>query len=368
MARWDNFVAANRFAGLGHSHWFTSEWETQAGIPVDGSNARLRDLSPFTFRLLPPDALLESAAAVEANVNLGANTNGQDTSTLLAAQARSVDLITQAASYANNNARAKTLRSSLSQVTLLGTDNSVLRSALDSGVLSAAQGSGYHSTIVNAATAADITLQLDAILNAPPLTLLVNPTSISLQYSKIQSYQTRTRYGFVFEPWGEDTVKLTISASTGSFLAGASSRAGSDLVQSLRTSSVSGLHHTSKRDSAAWQNFMNLMGFYRNNGYIYDTVGRSHAHLFIGAVAIDYDQWTYVGHIDSLEYSEEEDKPHNVTFNLEFVATRIYDWATQTLTVLPLNSTGPTESAVPSTSSAGESEEEASFPFALFPG
>ena len=94
--------------------------------------------------------------------------------------------------------------------------------------------------------------------------------------------------------------------------------------------------------SKAWQNFQALYTFYLNNGYIYDVLGRSEAHQFIGAIAISYDQWTYIGHIESFEYSYDENMPHRVEFSMEFVASQIFDNADSPSVVLPL--TAPTAS------------------------
>jgi hypothetical protein len=138
---------------------------------------------------------------------------------------------------------------------------------------------------------------------------------------------------------------MSINGSTGAFIAGAadSANVSAESAQfSGETASVSGVQFASKRDSAAWQNLMALYTFYRNNGYIYDTVGESEAHLFIGAVAIDYDQWTYVGHFESFSYSYDEGTPNRIEWSAEFVVSRMYDWASSPSVVLP--QTAPTQS------------------------
>ena len=83
--------------------------------------------------------------------------------------------------------------------------------------------------------------------------------------NKVQQYNDRTRYGYVFQGWGEEQTRLTISAKCGAFSSGGR-----------------GVQYASKRDSAAWQNLMTAFQFYKNNGYIYDTLGKSNAHLFVG--------------------------------------------------------------------------------------
>jgi hypothetical protein len=115
--------------------------------------------------------------------------------------------------------------------------------------------------------------------------------------------------------------------------------AGNTLMQ--ETSSPTGVQFASKRDSAAYQNFTSLFHFYLNNGYIFDQVGGSEAHLMIGAVAIDYDQMTYVGHIESFEYSYQQDQPHRIEWSMEFIVDQQYDHAEAPVVVLPESSPTP---------------------------
>lgn len=339
MAKIGDTPAASRYEGLATGPNVIYTFEVQPGLPVDASNASLRNLSPFTIRILPPDVLFSTAALVEAEINTGVSGVGAGASdAFAAAQRRSVDLITQASRAADGNALADDLANALSTVTLVDVDTSTLQRYVSEGTFLTNQSSEYTSTIVDLATAADIALQLQYILAAPPLTLLINPTDMNINHTKIQSYATRTRYGYIFESWGEEQVKLTFSGSTGGFMAGVGISAGSVSAADGQTSSVSGLQYAAKRDSAAWQNFISLYTFYRNNGYIYDTIGSSEAHHLIGALAIDYDQWTYVGSIDSFNYSYDEGSPHRVTFDIDFTVSRMYDWATAPSVVLPMNS------------------------------
>jgi len=339
MAKIGNTPAANRYAGLSTGPQFVYSFETQAGIPVDGTNENLRNLSPFTLRILPPDVLFSQAALLSNELNTGiSGVGGGASEAYQNAQQQSVDLISQAAQGANGNGLAGDLNQALSTVTLIDVETSVLQSYVTDGQFLTNQDSAYTSTIVNVATAADIALQLQYIVNAPPLTLLVNPDNLSLSFTKIQSYSSRGRNGYIFESWGEEQPTLSISGTTGGFMSGVASAAGNADFGQENTSAPSGLQFAAKRDSAAWQNFMSLYTFYRNNGYIYDTLGGSEAHLFIGAIAIDYDQFTYVGSIDSFSYDYDETKQHTVTFNLEFTVSRMFDWAQSPSVVLPMNS------------------------------
>jgi hypothetical protein len=78
------------------------------------------------------------------------------------------------------------------------------------------------------------------------------------------------------------------------------------------------------------------MQFYRNNGYVYDTLGGSEAHLMIGSVRITYDDVVYEGHIENLNYSFDQESPHRVQFDMEFTAGVIVDQSRASGAVAPM--------------------------------
>ena len=314
MAKIGTAEIAGRYDGIAVGPRQEYSFETQTGFPVDGSSEALREQSPFTLRLLPPDALLEAAALAED----GSTTN--------------VDLITAAALGASQNSVAGQLSTYLSRVSPVEATTAELETFLASGQVFS--GDQAMQTLADALVAADIALQLRRILEAPTLTLLINPNQMAINHTNIQNYATRTRYGFIFERWGEEQPTISFQGSTGAFYAGSTSGA----VGARGTSATaSGRGYAVKRDSASWQNLMSLFHFYRNNGYIYNTVDNSEAHHFVGAVAIDYDQWTYVGHIESFEYGYEAANGERINWSMEFKVDRMYDNAMQNTVVSPLS-------------------------------
>lgn len=301
---------ASRYDGLGVGPRHSYTYENQAGVPVDGTNATVRAYSPFTLQIIPPDPL---------------GTTSTGASNVLSFSAA-------AASAGSNNA-----------------------SATATGLLTAYQGSTYvaaqlreaasaprppgmglppQSILADAYTAADIRVQRDLMSRMPSLTLLVNPTEMTRTFDRIASYQSRTRSGYVYQVWGEQLVKVTFSGSTGGFVAG-SNRGYQGQVE-RDTGSPSGYQWGSRKDSAAWQNFAALVQFYRNNGYVYDVLGRSEAHLMIGAIRIEYDDLVYEGHIENMNFSFDEGSPHRVTFDMEFTASHIYDVSPASGNVAPM--------------------------------
>lgn len=325
---------ASRYDGLAVGPKLTYTYETQTSVPYDGTNKLARLLSPFTLRLVVPEALVEAAGVSATDVNL-----------LGRASKASSDL----------TSKANAIRSSIGIPQVTGTNSASsnltsLQATLSSGqALQTTLGTTERAVITDLVTVADIQYQVEKMLQTPPLTLFVNPNTLSINRSSVQQFSNRTRYGKVFERWGQAQVTLSISGSTGAFAAGnptatagvVQSSAGFAGITNSENEVPTGVQFASKRDSAAFQQLMSLFHIYQNNGYIYDTVGRSEAHLFVGSVAIDYDQMTYIGNIDSFEYGYNEENPHRIEWSMEFTVSRMYDLAEEPVVVTPQSTPTP---------------------------
>lgn len=313
-------LIASRYDGLPMGPAKAYSFETQPGIPVDGGSQLLRDLSPFTIRIIPP-SLVEAALGVDVNLIGRADQSTADFDRTANA-VRSLFGISSVSGAESGQA--------------LGT----LQQLVSAGqVVSSATTTVERTVIVDQYTAADIALQVERILQTPPLTLLVNPDNMSIQYSVVQQYSNRNRYGFIFERWGEGQPTISFSGSTGAFIAGANPVGTNPTL--TETDSVSGLQFASKRDSAAFQNLVSLLQFYKNSGMIFDTINQTEAHHMVGALAIDYDQWTYVGHIDSFDYSYDANEPHRIMWSMNFTVDQMYDNAQAPVAVQPHKAPAP---------------------------
>lgn len=319
----DDLIAA-RYDGMPVGPGLAYSFETQESYPVDAGNPLLRDLSPFTLRVIVP-SLLGADLGVDVNMIGRAN-----------------------AAVQSQEAASNAVRTAFGISTVSGSGQAAVRLASLQQIVSAGQVvSGAttdteRSVFVDATTAADIAYQVERMLQTPPLTLLVNPREMSINYGVIQNYNDRTRLGKVFQRWGESQPTISFSGSTGGFVAAMNPSKFSGNTN--ETTVPSGLQFAAKRESAAFQNFVALYQFYRNNGYIYDTIGRTQAHLMIGAIAIDYDQWTYVGHIESFEVSYTEASQHRVEWSMEFVVEAMYDNADAVVSVQPMIAPTPSPS------------------------
>lgn len=154
----------------------------------------------------------------------------------------------------------------------------------------------------------DYVTQARALATLPPIVFLINPTSFEVSYNSIQAFQEQTRYGFVFQRWGEELPTISISCGIGAYMSGRTDgRPGR------------GLHMTSKRDSAGYRQLMSILSVYRNGVAIYDRVGRSRAYHAIGRQVIHYDGQTWEGRIESMSFTEDESHQNGgITFDLSF--------------------------------------------------
>jgi len=293
-------------------------------VPISGSDSLLRGLSPFVIQIELPlvfgmDGGFTNQAQNSVNINAYGNANGQ------------ADL------YAN-------ARSSVAASGIAAWNGGVLGIPADpnptvgqtnpapggTNVSNTGEGSNRLGApaIADQYAAMDVASQLQAILNAPPLVLLINPHQFQMTLSKIQSYQDRTRFGYIFHTWGEEQPKLSITTKCGAFISGGR-----------------GVQFASKNDSAAWQNLMNLLHFYKNNGYIFDTIGKSYAHHFVGALSITYDGWIYYGHMESFGWNYEETTQNGgIDFAIEFTVSSAIDTTPATYAITPMTSPVPSPS------------------------
>jgi len=140
----------------------------------------------------------------------------------------------------------------------------------------------------------------------PPIVFMINPTSITREYSHIQAYQEQSKYGFIFQRWGEDLQKISVNCTIGAFLSMKNRQAGV-------LDGPSGLQYASKLDSASWRQLQILFMSYKNSGAIHDRLGRSRAYYGVGTHTIHYDGQEWTGRLTSFSYGNSEDKPHGGT-------------------------------------------------------
>jgi hypothetical protein len=368
------------YRGLRYGPNFNPSNRGAESIAIDGTKQRLRDPelgSPFTFRVRPPativnalqgrggartrgpfDPLLnqvfedavDNLQVVEQRFlqNLATEQELEDArNALLGGRPRpsnNINIIETAQAANSNFRRQLDARAGYDARSYQANSNTQGSGKTKQEDLIAANGERFNQRQVNGSNAnqpavsdlgqaRDVLVQLNKVLATPPLTLLINPEQLQIQYTKKQIYQDRNRFNYIFQSWGEEQVRLSVTGKSAGFVVGAVGGAGTfekthQGITPTETDEPSGYQYASKWDSAAWQNLMGLFAFYRNNGYIYDNRGQpsSEAHLFIGNIEITYDQWVYVGNFENFRYSYAEGKQHGaVEFSFDFVASFIFD-------------------------------------------
>lgn len=325
-----NPPAPAEFSGLQVSSTMSIEYESNQAVQVDMSDEMLRSLSPFVIRVEPPLVYGEQGGFQNKKANtvatdfavgsgFGTDLTGYD-------QARKAIAQSNISGFRTGGARVQ----SIQETVVMNNGKGPNKNPTPTGAKIDASGGGNAGVpaIADLYTAVDQARQLSAIYNTPPLVLLINPTTLAMAYTKIQQYSEKTRQGFVFQAWGEEQPKLSITARCGAFVTG-----------------ERGVQFASRRDSKAWQNLMNAFHLFRNAGYIHDTVGKSLAHLMIGALSIRYDGWVYYGHMESFNFTQDDEHMHGgVEFSIEFTVSAMVDTGQQTFGVSPMKSPIPSPS------------------------
>lgn len=254
-------------------------------IPVDTSNALLRGYAPFVIYAEPPNIIqpLSKEDPILSNEKI------------VKSQPFSSPLKNRA--YLKNNPNS-----------LYG---ATISSTAGPPTSSRTEADGYMSlpsALNDRLVALDILDQYKQLKDLPPITLLINPQSMNLSYTKIQAYQDQTRMGYIFQAWGEDIPTMQISCKIGPYLS-----------YNRDPNKSRGLHHTSRRDSAPYRQLMNLLALFKNGATIRDRLGRSEMIHQVGYHVIEYDGVRYTGHIKSFNWGVSSEQPTGgLDFDMDF--------------------------------------------------
>lgn len=303
-----------------------------SATPLLSSNQRLRGFSPFTMRVMPPLLYLDNPDILTNTEKGFVNMGIYDSA--ISNNSNFSSFINAVSSYGQPNGAVSF---SVANNDDFGTSEAISVGARPTTKksLDGTEDQMFESAITDFQVAEDMAQQLDTILKAPPITFYINPISFAISYTKKHQFTERTRYGYIYQAWGEDQPKISVSGRIGSFVAGK----GNDPTVAVPT----GHQFATKLDSASFQQLMALLTLYKNNGYIYDLLGRSNAHHLVGCIAIEYDGFTYFGHFDSFEWGyEETNVAGGLSYSFNFTVSRMFDnQQTSTLNVSPLKSPVP---------------------------
>ena len=138
------------------------------------------------------------------------------------------------------------------------------------------------------------------------MVLHVNPSSMAISYSK-QTERIQTKGGFVEQHWGEATRGISFNMATGGF---------KRLYSGLSNITGGGLDtEGSRRETIAYDKYLDLLALFHNNGSIYDSTGQV---AFQGILKITFDGGIYLGWFQTFNVQEASDKPYMFTLTAEF--------------------------------------------------
>lgn len=155
------------------------------------------------------------------------------------------------------------------------------------------------------------------------MVLHVNPTSMAFTYAKTISRQ-QTLAGWVEYHWGSNPTEIAFNMATGGFVrlySGLSNITGptpsNDLIlpASARARDVRG----TRRDTIAYDKYLDMLALFHNNGAIYDSKGTI---AFQGQVLITYDGGSWWGWFTSFTVEETAEKPYQFALTANFTVDR----------------------------------------------
>jgi hypothetical protein len=141
------------------------------------------------------------------------------------------------------------------------------------------------------------------------LVLHCNPSSLKVNRQR-QVERIQTLGGFVEQHWGDSVVDVTADGTTGGFV-----RAYSGLSNTTAFDSVGG----SRRETIAYDKFLDLLALYHSNGAIYDAAGNI---ALQGCIKLTFDEGVYFGWFNQFTVNENAEKPYQFTYSFQFTVQR----------------------------------------------
>lgn len=146
------------------------------------------------------------------------------------------------------------------------------------------------------------------------LVLHTNPNSMSFKYEKVTS-RIQTKGGFVEQHWGDGARSIDFEMATGGFM-----RLYSGLSYTTSPAKTGG----SRRETLAYDTYLDLLALFHNNGSVYDVNGNV---ALQGAIKITFDGGVYLGWFNSFSVQESAQGPYQLKMSASFeVEKEIQVW------------------------------------------
>jgi len=144
------------------------------------------------------------------------------------------------------------------------------------------------------------------------MVLHVNPNSMKFSYAKVIE-RIQTKGGYVEQHFGDGAESIAFEASSGAFM-----RLYTGLV------SITGGPHSlnvggTRRETIAYDTYLDLLALFHSNGAIYDNRG---SIVFQGIIKISFDGDYWLGWFNSFSVSEEAEQPYQFMLNADFTIAK----------------------------------------------
>lgn len=159
-------------------------------------------------------------------------------------------------------------------------------------------------------------LQTSMLPEGLRLVMHATPQNFTISYTKVQE-TLQTKGGWVEYPWGLAPTEVTMSGVTGGFVRLYAGVVGNS-APVPSSSQVKGSGTTpvpNRRETLAYQDFLDLLALYKSNGAIYDQNG---SLAYQGRVALIYDNATFYGNFSDFSFEDSADKAYQFSFNISF--------------------------------------------------
>lgn len=142
------------------------------------------------------------------------------------------------------------------------------------------------------------------------LVLHVNPRSMQFNYAK-QIDRVQTRGGWVEFHWGDAAEEVTFEAATGGFMR---------LYSGLSNVTGSGGGAQGRRETIAYDKYLDLLALFHNNGAIFDAFGNI---VVQGYIKMTFDGGIHIGWFDGqFTINEDANVPHMFQLTTRFIIDR----------------------------------------------
>lgn len=146
------------------------------------------------------------------------------------------------------------------------------------------------------------------------LVLHVNPSTMSFQYQRTVE-RIQTKGGFVEQHWGEAPMTISFEMATGGFM-----RLYTGLSNITGPTSAGGYDAGgTRRDTIAYDKYLDMLALFHNNGAVYDTAGKI---AFVGCIRILFDGHLFDGWFNTFSVTEAAEKPYQFNMSAAFTVKR----------------------------------------------